>query len=60
MAVQQCKVSKQKLRQRKSANKFKGVQTNACPQCGATRLPHRVCTSCGYYKGRQVLSVNAE
>ena len=60
MAVQQRKVSKQKVRQRKGANQYDGVETNVCPQCGATRLPHRVCKSCGYYNGRQVVSVNAE
>ncbi len=60
MAVQQSKVSKQKVRQRKSANKYDGVQANTCPQCGATRTPHRVCKSCGFYNGRQVISVNAE
>lgn len=28
-----------------------------CPNCGAPRLPHRVCGECGYYRGRQVLTV---
>ena len=25
-----------------------------CAQCGAFILPHRVCTSCGFYKGKLV------
>ena len=25
-----------------------------CPQCGEFKTPHRVCGSCGYYKGREV------
>ena len=25
-----------------------------CTQCGAFILPHRVCTSCGFYKGKLV------
>ena len=30
-------------------------------QCGEPTLPHRVCPSCGNYKGRQVLTTeNAE
>ncbi|MGQ9622704.1 MAG: 50S ribosomal protein L32 [Candidatus Caldatribacteriaceae bacterium] len=29
----------------------------SCPHCHALKLPHRVCPSCGYYKGRQVLKV---
>ena len=27
-----------------------------CPQCGSSRLPHRVCPTCGSYAGRQVIS----
>lgn len=34
-------------------------QTCACPQCGSASIPHRVCPSCGYYKGRQVITVQA-
>jgi large subunit ribosomal protein L32 len=26
-----------------------------CPQCGEQTVPHRVCPSCGHYKGRQIL-----
>ena len=28
-----------------------------CPQCGAARLPHRMCKECGYYNGREVVKV---
>jgi large subunit ribosomal protein L32 len=31
-----------------------------CPDCDGTKLPHRMCTICGYYKGRKVISVEAE
>ncbi|MCF7855808.1 MAG: 50S ribosomal protein L32 [Candidatus Pacebacteria bacterium] len=58
MAVQQCKVSKRKVRCRTSANHYQGVQTNRCPSCGEHRLPHRVCPHCGNYRGRQVLTVS--
>lgn len=26
-----------------------------CPNCSALKLPHNVCTSCGYYKGKEVV-----
>ena len=29
--------------------------TTACPQCGEPKLPHRACSNCGAYKGREVL-----
>lgn len=29
---------------------------STCPQCGATKLPHRACPECGYYNGRKVIS----
>lgn len=35
----------------------KKYQTAKCPNCGANRLNHRVCPSCGYYNGKQVLTI---
>lgn len=26
-----------------------------CTNCGEAKLPHRVCKSCGYYRGREVI-----
>ncbi|MBI3317117.1 MAG: 50S ribosomal protein L32 [Candidatus Omnitrophica bacterium] len=31
-----------------------------CAQCGKAVLPHRVCPSCGYYRGRQVLTIKTK
>jgi large subunit ribosomal protein L32 len=28
-----------------------------CPRCKATKRPHTVCGTCGYYAGRQVVDV---
>ena len=30
---------------------------NRCPQCHSPKLPHRVCQTCGYYKGRQAIDL---
>ena len=61
MAVPKRKVSKQKIRQRKASFNHKKAMPDAsqCGNCGSSRLPHRVCPSCGFYKGRQVVSVEA-
>jgi large subunit ribosomal protein L32 len=41
---------------RRSANfKLKGVNVTKCPKCQEPVLSHRVCPSCGTYKGAQVL-----
>ena len=54
MAVPKKRKSKQKSRQVKAGGKRKirliGLQ--ACPNCGLSKLPHRVCSNCGYYNGR--------
>jgi large subunit ribosomal protein L32 len=44
-------------RQRKAANRYKGVQATFCPNCNAPVVPHRVCTACGQYDGKQVIAV---
>ena len=47
-------------RRRASHFALKPVQTSTCSNCGAIRLPHNACTSCGFYRGRKVLSVKAK
>ena len=31
--------------------------TSTCSNCGEAKLPHRVCASCGQYRGRDVVEV---
>ena len=31
-----------------------------CPQCGELSAMHQVCKACGFYKGREVISLNLE
>ena len=33
---------------------------SVCPQCREVKLPHQVCAKCGFYKGREILSVEGE
>jgi large subunit ribosomal protein L32 len=59
MGVPKRKTSKMRLRTRKAANRWHAPKLSKCPQCGASLLSHTACTGCGYYKGRQVLTVDA-
>jgi large subunit ribosomal protein L32 len=48
------------MRQRRAYNSvLKLPQISKCPQCAEPYVPHRVCPACGFYKGRQVLTVTA-
>jgi len=60
MGVPKRKPSHSRQRQRRAYNSNMTLpQLNKCPQCAEPVLPHRVCPSCGYYKGRQVITVEA-
>lgn len=59
MAVPKRKKSKSKVRMRKHSHKKSYVEARPCPECGAPQQSHRVCPSCGQYKGRQVITVEA-
>jgi large subunit ribosomal protein L32 len=45
-------------RDKRRANHDKVTPPNVvpCPKCGEVMLPHRVCGSCGHYKGRKVVN----
>lgn len=60
MAVPKRKTSKSKVRSRKASHSKPMNQAQFCAQCGAPQQSHRACPSCGYYRGRQVLTVSAE
>jgi large subunit ribosomal protein L32 len=57
MAVPKRKVSKQRRRKRRGAQVAEKPSVNRCPKCGDPKQPHRVCPSCGFYGGKQVVEV---
>ncbi len=57
MAVPKKKMSRSRTRRRKAGWKVQAPATVACERCGSQRLPHRVCSECGTYDGREVLEV---
>ena len=48
-----------RLRTRRAANRWHAPQFGKCGQCGSRKPSHIVCASCGYYNGRQVLTIEA-
>ncbi len=60
MATPKRKTSRSKKNMRSSSQRRPVTAVQACPECGESRQPHRVCTSCGMYKGRQVLTIKTE
>lgn len=43
-------------RDKRRANDFVALPAvSYCPNCNEPKAPHRVCPSCGYYKGREVI-----
>lgn len=60
MAVPKRKISKSRRGMRRAHQAVKTTSSSDCSNCGAVTLPHRVCLSCGYYKGSEIITVNQE
>ncbi len=60
MAVPKRKTSKARRDKRRSHDGLTAPAVSACPQCGAPKAPHRVCGSCGSYKGRTIIETEEE
>ncbi len=57
MAVPARRTSKTAKRLRRSHEALSAIGLTACKNCGAQIKPHTVCPECGFYKGKQVISV---
>ncbi|HXV64760.1 MAG TPA: 50S ribosomal protein L32 [Vicinamibacteria bacterium] len=42
---------------RRAHDALGAASLSECPNCHQPKLPHRVCPSCGFYKGSQVVEV---
>lgn len=54
-AVPKHKVSRHQRGNRRQHQRLTPPLMVTCPQCGELMRAHRVCKSCGTYKGRQVI-----
>lgn len=55
MPMPKKRISKMRRDIRRSHHGLTAAGTQKCDNCGALARPHRVCASCGYYKGKEVV-----
>jgi large subunit ribosomal protein L32 len=60
MAQPKHKTSKSKKRLRRASHSRPLPKVAVCNACGEPALPHRICSACGQYNGRQVLTVTGD
>ncbi|MBC8208069.1 MAG: 50S ribosomal protein L32 [Desulfobulbaceae bacterium] len=60
MAVPKRRHSRSRTRKRRSHDALKAPGLSLCADCGEPKQPHRLCASCGKYKGRTVFSFDAD
>jgi large subunit ribosomal protein L32 len=60
MAVPKRKLSKSRKRLRRGHHRARAVPSQACPRCGSPKLSHRVCPTCGYYRGKKMVEVSED
>lgn len=54
------KLSKGRRDRRRAHDALQATALVQCSQCGEMRLPHTVCPHCGYYQGREIISMGKE
>lgn len=55
------KVSKRNVRVRRAQDKMAVPHAiRSCPQCAEPMQMHRVCPSCGFYRGKEVIEIPLE
>ena len=57
MAVPKRRMSKSRKRLRRGHHSAAGIRPQPCPRCTSPKLPHRVCDTCGYYRGKKQVEV---
>jgi large subunit ribosomal protein L32 len=50
-------MSKARKRSRRSQDSAPSMAVQPCPRCSSPKLPHRVCDTCGYYRGKKLVEV---
>jgi large subunit ribosomal protein L32 len=57
MSVPKKRRTKSSVGRRRSHHSLLKAKLNKCPQCGKAIEPHKACSFCGYYRGREVIKI---
>ena len=60
MALPKRRHSHSRTRKRRAHDGLDAPNVTNCPECGEPKLPHRLCSGCGSYKGRAVYKLNED
>ncbi|MDR1774884.1 MAG: 50S ribosomal protein L32 [Actinomycetes bacterium] len=57
MAVPKRRKGRAKVNSRRSSHSISAIKSQECPQCHEPKLPHHVCSTCGYYDGKEIIEI---
>ncbi len=60
MAHPKRRQSNMRTRLRRSHDAVATKSLSVCSNCGAHIIPHRVCPKCGFYRGKQVMTIKVK
>jgi large subunit ribosomal protein L32 len=60
MALPKRRHSHARTRLRRAHDFLTAPTVSTCASCGEPKLPHRLCSGCGSYKGRAVIQMEKE
>lgn len=60
MAVPRSRTSYSKQKSRAAGKGLKPKNSAKCSNCGALKMPHRICPSCGFYANNQIITKKDE
>lgn len=56
MAVPKRRHSSTRGKKRRTGWKLAKPAVSKCSNCGAASQPHRICSTCGFYKGEEIVA----
>ena len=60
MAVPKRRTSRSRRNKRRAHYALRTPSRAVCPQCNEPKVPHRVCTHCGFYRDRTVIETDED